>query len=98
MATHFRRERIDYAVSFDDHDVVETRETVRARTKVTEITTTNAARDTAISNLIDDDGWVVGGVIPIIETRSHKTDRQEVMMAYTYVSGCEVILYKNGDD
>ena len=98
MATHFRRERIDFNVSFDHGNDVHAHEREATRIRATTITTTEAARDNAISDLIDDDGWLVAGVVPIIVTRNHKPDRQEVQIPYTYTAGMEVILYKNGDD
>ncbi len=95
MSHEYRRIFVPYTVSFDDHDVVETRETVRMRTKQTEVNTTNATDDAVVNALINDGGgWQVVAAVPVIKSRSHKTDRQEVAMTYTWTAGVDVILFK----
>ena len=97
MATHFKRVYIPYAVTFNDHDLVDTDPKRLMRTKQTDLNTTNASQDTAISDLVENNDWVVVAAIPVVKTRSHKTDRQESALAYTWTAGVEVILSKNGD-
>ena len=95
MSHEYRRIFVSYSESFDDHDLVNTDPKRLMRTKQTNIDTANATADATVNALVNDGGgWTVVAAIPVIKTRSHKTDRQESALAYTWTAGVDVILFK----